>query len=490
MKNIEKISKVLNFYTYANKLKDISSSLLHSCADRIYGSCILALAYNSEISNIDVSKIIKMELFCELSHIDGFDTVINSMKQKEKIESLINEYKDNESHDSILAHNFRVLDALLTKISDQSTNMVEFINEANKYLDRFGIEGHKNILEFYYYNSVLKTKIRSGWDKFHWNIKQNGMRIETIADHIIGCISLSYALGSEFEYPFSIDEAIKVILIHEIGESIIGDITPFDKVSKEEKMKKEHQAMKKVLSGLKMCDELYLSLIDFDDALTPMNKFCHLCDKLEADIQSKIYQEKNLHNSLNNQKNNVVMKSSKVKQMIHDGLAETAFDIWFYYDKSIYEHEDMEEFYNILKAIKDNDILKHEPLKEVINLTRQEYEFIVNEIGIEIQRLKQDSQIDAIVLTPIQNEKSGIIKIEVLTNKEDDEEEYLKSLTEYINSKNKTAIKVIFTEKYDYLVSSQSTILFDRFSFLKEENTQNVNVVDYNPPIEKKLKQQ
>ncbi len=49
--------------------------------------------------------------------------------------------------------------------------------------------------------------------------------------------------------------------------------------------------------------------------------FAHNCDKEDADLEAKVYQEKGFHHSLNDQEHNVVMKSGKVQKMINEGLA-------------------------------------------------------------------------------------------------------------------------------------------------------------------------
>ena len=45
----------------------------------------------------------------------------------------------------------------------------------------------KSAMRFYLLATKLKYKIRSGWDKYHWNISSE--RIESIAEHVYGtCI--------------------------------------------------------------------------------------------------------------------------------------------------------------------------------------------------------------------------------------------------------------------------------------------------------------
>ena len=107
-----------------------------------------------------------------------------------------------------------------------------------------------------------------------------------------------------------------MLVIHELGEVLIGDITPLDNITPEEKMKKEHEAIKDVLGDLIKKDEFYSLLLEFDDKKTKEAVFAHHCDKLEADIQAKVYQDMGCQHSLDEQENNVVFKSQRVQQMV------------------------------------------------------------------------------------------------------------------------------------------------------------------------------
>ena len=110
--------------------------------------------------------------------------------------------------------------------------------------------------------------------------------------------------------------------------------------------------MQEILGDLYTKDELYNLLLEFDEHKTKEANFAYLCDKLEADIQSKVYQDKGCQHTLDEQENNIVFKSPKIKEMIDNG-AETAFDIWYEWDKDKYK--DNEVFKKVLKYIKDNN---------------------------------------------------------------------------------------------------------------------------------------
>ena len=143
-----------------------------------------------------------------------------------------------------------------------------------------------------------------------------------------------------------------MLVVHELGEVIIGDITPFDNVSKEEKLRREHEAIIRVIGDLVKKDELIELLYEFDERKTKESIFAYHCDKLEADIQSKVYQDMGCHHSLDAQENNVVFNNSFAQQIVANG-AKSAFDIWYEWDKHIYA--DDEVFAQMLDFVKNHN---------------------------------------------------------------------------------------------------------------------------------------
>lgn len=214
----------------------------------------------------------------------------------------------------------------------------------------------KNSMRFYMLATQLKYKIRSGWDKSHWNVSKD--RVESIAEHVYGACILALSIDSEFKTNLDINKVIKMLVLHELGEVIIGDITPFDNITPEEKMKKEHEAMREVIGDLVNQEEFLSLLFEFDEKKTKEAIFAHHCDKLEADIQAKVYQDMGCQHPLDEQEGNVVFKSNKVQQMVKDG-AQTAFDIWYEWDKSLYyDDEDFARLLDYVRTINTQELLK------------------------------------------------------------------------------------------------------------------------------------
>jgi len=210
-----------------------------------------------------------------------------------------------------------------------------------------------NAMNFYLWTARLTDKVRSGWDDKHWSISKE--RRESVAEHVYKVCNLAIALTSEFDLGVDLAKVLKMLIIHEIGEARIGDITPFDGMTPEKKRKMESEAVVKAAGFLAKKEEIISLWLEFEDKKTPNATFAYLCDKLDADLQSKLYQDMGCHNSLEEQENNVVFQSEKIKQIVKNG-AETAFDVWYEYDKSIYE--DSPIFMAMLDFAKEHNIKK------------------------------------------------------------------------------------------------------------------------------------
>jgi len=88
-----------------------------------------------------------------------------------------------------------------------------------------------NILKFYLLATSLKNKIRQG--SIYWNV--TAPRRESIAEHVYDTCILAIAIHSEYNVNVDISKVLKMLVIHELEEIIIGDITPFDNVTLKEK---------------------------------------------------------------------------------------------------------------------------------------------------------------------------------------------------------------------------------------------------------------
>lgn len=190
----------------------------------------------------------------------------------------------------------------------------------------------KNVIEYYVLCNKLKNVIRKGWRD--WNVSKE--RLESVAEHVYGVQMLAIAMYSEYNYDIDIKKILMMLSIHELEEIMIGDLTLFD-ISKDEKLRLGHEAVEKVLSSLTSKEKLKEIILEFDERETKEAKFAYFCDKLEADLQAKIYSEEE-YVDLDNQPNNPAMESDEVKDLLNRG--KTFGEMWLTFSRNRYNYDD------------------------------------------------------------------------------------------------------------------------------------------------------
>ena len=204
----------------------------------------------------------------------------------------------------------------------------------------------QKVINYYVLCNKLKDVIRTGW--LDWKVQRE--RVESIAEHVFGVQMLAIAMKSEYKYEIDIMKVIYMLAIHEIGETIIGDLTQFQ-ISKEEKEKIEHEAVHKILSSLidgKQIEELFL---EFDAHETKEAMFAYQCDKLECDIQCKLYDQEGCVD-VEHQEGNATANDETVKQLLE---GQSWSDMWIDFGQRKYPYD--KNFMSVSQYVKDNEIL-------------------------------------------------------------------------------------------------------------------------------------
>lgn len=209
----------------------------------------------------------------------------------------------------------------------------------------------QNIIHFYVLASTLKDKIRRGWKV--WHIERE--RVESVAEHIYGTCMLAIAIDSEYDFNIDLMKVIKMLVIHELEEIEIKDFTPFDKISNEEKRKIGKVAVDDVLKDLTKKEELIELVEEFENMKTKESIFAKMCDKLESDIQCKLYCEEHCLD-VNKSENKPILEDERIQNLIEDG-SKTISD--FYIENHKKEILDQDQiFKEIADYIKNNTLLK------------------------------------------------------------------------------------------------------------------------------------
>lgn len=204
----------------------------------------------------------------------------------------------------------------------------------------------QNVVNYYVLCNKLKNVVRTGW--MDWKV--NRERIESVAEHIFGVQMLAIAMKSEYQYNIDIMKVIYMLAIHELGETIIGDLTQFQ-ISKEEKEILEHEAVHNILASLIDGDQIEELFLEFDAHETPEAIFAYQCDKLECDIQSKLYDQEGCVD-LERQEGNSTANNELVKQLLENGQSWS--DMWIEYGQRKYLYD--QNFMSVSHYVKDNSI--------------------------------------------------------------------------------------------------------------------------------------
>ena len=138
-----------------------------------------------------------------------------------------------------------------------------------------------DLLNFAITSGKLKKLKRSGWVRH--KIKDS----ESVADHSFRTAILAFILAKDFS--LNREKVICMSLIHDLAESEIGDITPNDNVSNEEKHRMEAKAMRKICSSIPNGNEIISLFEEFEEGETAEAKFVKIVDKFEMMIQSYEY---------------------------------------------------------------------------------------------------------------------------------------------------------------------------------------------------------
>lgn len=155
-------------------------------------------------------------------------------------------------------------------------------------LDEELLERLENLpaLRAFYQIQHLKHLYRQGWLKA--GVPRE--RCETVADHIFGVAMLCWLLIEAGAAPsVNLDRALRMALIHELGEIYAGDLTPSDAISPDEKHARERQSLERVLEGVQGAEDIRALWEEFETGESPEARLVRQADRLEMALQAVTY---------------------------------------------------------------------------------------------------------------------------------------------------------------------------------------------------------
>ncbi|MCA9308962.1 HD domain-containing protein [Candidatus Saccharibacteria bacterium] len=143
----------------------------------------------------------------------------------------------------------------------------------------------ENIDVEHYYTVLYKLKKlpRSGW------VRRDVENPESVAEHSFSLAMLVMMFVKRLKLSVDLNKVLLMALLHDIGETVIGDITPHDNVSIDDKHRQEAEAVQAILqeNGL---EELFQLWKEFEECATPEAKLVFQLDKMDAYLQARQYQ--------------------------------------------------------------------------------------------------------------------------------------------------------------------------------------------------------
>ncbi|HAN09813.1 MAG TPA: phosphodiesterase [Clostridiales bacterium] len=161
-----------------------------------------------------------------------------------------------------------------------------YVKDQDLY-ERFAGKSENSIINFYFRLNQLKNLYRQGWIQLKG--EEFKEKCESVADHSFGLAMLSNTIIKKYSLNLDEEKCFKMALVHELGEIHVGDFTPVDNVSDEEKHKLEYDAVKKVLKDCEWEDEYFRLWEEFEDCKTKEAVFVKELDSLEFLMQAACY---------------------------------------------------------------------------------------------------------------------------------------------------------------------------------------------------------
>ncbi|XP_039181234.1 5'-deoxynucleotidase HDDC2 [Crotalus tigris] len=141
-----------------------------------------------------------------------------------------------------------------------------------------------NLLQFLKLVGQLKRVPRTGW------VYRKVNNPESVSDHMYRMAIMAMVTEDK---TLNKDRCVRLALVHDMAECIVGDIAPADNISKEEKHRQEKEAMKHLTRFLSedVGKEIYELWEEYECQSTAEAKFVKQLDQCEMIIQALEYEE-------------------------------------------------------------------------------------------------------------------------------------------------------------------------------------------------------
>ncbi|HOE90945.1 MAG TPA: HD domain-containing protein [Candidatus Cloacimonadota bacterium] len=144
-----------------------------------------------------------------------------------------------------------------------------------------------NAFGFYQNIFQLKNLYRQGW--LFAGLEKD--KCESVADHTFSLAMLCLKYQSAFPEPLETEKMLIMALIHDLPESLVGDIIPAEMVSQGDKLELEIKSLIYLLKDYQNSESLYKIWLEFEAGSSPTGRYVKQMDKIEMLMQALIYQK-------------------------------------------------------------------------------------------------------------------------------------------------------------------------------------------------------
>jgi putative hydrolases of HD superfamily len=148
------------------------------------------------------------------------------------------------------------------------------------------------LLQAYLELNHLKEVYRKGW-------LRRGLspaRCESVADHILGVALLAWWACEQFYPALNSEKALRIALVHDLGETYVGDLIPADAIAVQEKHRRELAAIQRVLGKLAKGQEYLALWEEYEAGQSDEARLVRELDRLEMAFQALVYERDGLGN--------------------------------------------------------------------------------------------------------------------------------------------------------------------------------------------------
>ncbi len=349
-----------------------------SIAEHIYGTQMLAIAmcqaygYDIDLSKVslmlaihEIEKTLKRSnILLQIFKSDRKRAIQYAFREilpSQELEQLLIEYDSKKTKEALFAHQCNHLEiAVQSKINKdkaadtntkknnafEDNSIVKWLNKGKEFVEKWikprtnDIQFDQNftevsdyasntnssdnnnqenskakqVIEYFMLCCKLKEVIRTGW--LNWKVSAE--RVESIAEHIYGVQMMAIAMCQAYKYDVDLLKVSLMLAVHETEEIIIGDQTLFQ-ISSEDKAIEGHKAVHHIFGELLQAPTIEKLILEFDERKTKEAIFAYQCDKIECDVQAKIYGDRG-YVDLEHQENNAVARDPRVTMWFNKGM--------------------------------------------------------------------------------------------------------------------------------------------------------------------------